>query len=93
MVREELGRLARLTGSSTLDTFFALTLEDVLKPAELERERIRRHVFLARYGRQSMLQWADVDAREVRRYARALSEFLREENEAASRAVKAQREG
>lgn len=73
-------RLARLTGVRTLDAFFEVKLTQILVPAELERDRIRRHVFLARYGRQSMLQWDDVDGRVVRRYARALEAFLNEEN-------------
>ena len=39
----------------------------------MERTRVRRHMFLARFGRQSVLQWADVDSREVRRYADVLA--------------------
>jgi hypothetical protein len=37
--------------------------------------------FLARYGRQSMLQWDDVEVTEVRRYARALADLIKRENE------------
>lgn len=64
-----------------------VTLTEVLDPEEIERQRLRRHVFLARYGRQSMLQWSEVEGREVRRYALALADFLREENEATKRAT------
>ena len=70
-----------------IDAFFAVTLTQVLDPAENERQRLRRHIFLARYGRQSMLQWGEVEGREVRRYADALAEFLREENEAMKKAT------
>lgn len=71
------------------DVFFGYTLSQVLDPEELDRLRLRRHVFLARYGRQSMLQWRDVDGREVRAYAQALADFLKEENEAVEKAVAA----
>jgi hypothetical protein len=86
-VREALGSLARVTGIGIVDAFFAVTLAQVMDPAELERNRIRRHIYLARYGRQSMLQWRDIDGREVRRYVEVLSEFLREENEAVKKAA------
>lgn len=36
-----------------------------------------------------MLQWGEVEGREVRRYALALAEFLREENEATKKATAA----
>ncbi len=67
--------------------FFAVTLEGAMDVDELERQRLRRHVFLARYGRQSMLQWANVDGRMVRRYAEALADFLREESDAVKAAA------
>lgn len=54
-----------------------------------EKARVRRHVFLARYGKQSMLQWADVDGRVVRAYAAALAEMLQEEEDAVKRAASA----
>lgn len=82
-------RVARLTGKRSYDVFFGYTLSQVLDPEELDRLRLRRHVFLARYGRQSMLQWGDVDGREVRAYAKALADFLKEENEAVEKAVAA----
>jgi len=81
-----LGKLARLTGHPAYDVFFGYTLSQVLEPDEMARLRLRRHVFLARYGRQSMLQWRDIDGREVRAYAEALADFLKEENDAVTAA-------
>jgi len=49
--------------------------------AEREKSRYRVKVFLARYGRQNMLQWDDVEVAEIRRYADELAEMLTEENE------------
>lgn len=54
---------------------------------EIERQRMRRHVFLARYGKQSMLQWEEIEGRLVRKYVEALSDFLEEENEISKRAA------
>lgn len=54
-----------------------------------ERARIRRHVFLARYGKQSVLQWADVDSRVVRAYAAELATMLKEEEDAVKAAAAA----
>ena len=64
------------------DVHFARILEEIMDPEQMERNRIRRHVYLARYGRQSMTQWGDVDSRVVRRYMEALSAFIGEENAA-----------
>lgn len=70
------------------DAHFARVLEDIMDPAMLEKQRIRRHIYLAKYGRQSMIQWENVDSRVVRRYMEALSEFIAEENAAMKRASK-----
>lgn len=59
-----------------------------LDAEELERRRLRRHVFLARYGRQSMLQWGDVEGREVRAYVAALAEILKEEEDATRQSAR-----
>jgi hypothetical protein len=67
------------------DAHFARVLEEIMDPATLERQRVRRHVYLAKYGKQSMLQWENVDSRVVRQYATALSDFIAEENEAMRR--------
>lgn len=48
---------------------------------QYEKSRFRMKMFLARYGRQNVLQWDDVEVLEIRRYAEALSELLSEENE------------
>lgn len=89
MVRAALGRLGRLTGTPLLDVFFHVALAKAMDPEELERLRLRRHVFLARYGYQSVLQWGDVDGRQVRRYAQALAELLNEESDAVKKAAAA----
>lgn len=69
------------------DALFGHILTETMDVEEMERQRIRRHVFMARYGRQSMLQWAGVDGRTVRQYAQALADFLGEENAAVKRAT------
>jgi len=69
------------------DALFGHILTETMDVEEMERQRIRRHVFMARYGRQSMVQWADVDGRTVRQYAQAMSDFLEEENAAVKRAT------
>lgn len=78
-MRELLWHVGRITSVRARDVFFARLIDEALDPEKLERERLRRHVFLARYGKQSMLQWADVEGREVRRYCDVLKEFLDEE--------------
>lgn len=59
-----------------------------MDPEEMEKHRLRRHVYLARYGKQPVLQWADVDGRTVRKYAQALSDLLAEENDLAKKAAR-----
>jgi hypothetical protein len=63
---------------------FLGTLIDI---EELEKNRIRRHIYLARYGKQSMLQWENIEGRVVRQYANALVGLMEEENEASKRAM------
>ena len=40
----------------------------------------QRKVFLARYGKQSMLQWDDVPFTEINRYMNALLKMLKSES-------------
>ena len=40
----------------------------------------QRRVFLARYAKQSVLQWDDVSLTEMNRYVEALVELLKEES-------------
>lgn len=79
--------LLGLTGHRQVDALFCAVLGESLDHREMERQRIRRHMFLARFGRQSVLQWDDVESRLVRRYADSLAEFLREEGDAVKRAM------
>ena len=37
-------------------------------------------MYLARYARQSVLQWADVETNEIARFVKVLSDMLGEEN-------------
>lgn len=41
----------------------------------------KRKAFLARYGRQSMLQWDEIETSEIERHIEALANLMREENE------------
>lgn len=87
VVAKELHTLLLRSGSRLSDAIFGPIMESVLDPVELEKQRYRRHMFLARWGRQPVTQWADVDGREVRRYVSILSDMLREEHAAAKQAV------
>lgn len=46
---------------------------------KIERNHEMRKVALARYGRQSLMQWDDVDVAEIRRWYELLVELVREE--------------
>lgn len=81
--------LGDYTGDPLVDAHFGAMLDVVLIPSEIEERRIRRHVFLARFARQSVLQWGDVETRVVQRYVSMLSTFLKEEGDAVKRAMRA----
>lgn len=49
-------------------------------PKDYEEFRYRRLAFMARYGRQSMLQWGDVEVVEIHRMMRALSSLMKDES-------------
>lgn len=85
VVERELRVLSLRTGSRHADVVFGLAIASALDPEELERQRLRRHMFLARWGRQPVTQWESMDGRMVRRYVAVLADMLREENEAAKR--------
>lgn len=87
VVEHELFLLSLRSGSRYADSTIALALSQVMDPDEMERQRLRRHMFLARWGRQSVTQWEDIDGRMVRRYVSVLADMLEEENQAAKRAV------
>lgn len=70
--------LGRYTGSSIVDTVYPFILP--LDAEKMEDEWWKRRAYLARYGRQSMLQWDDVETIEVRRYAKAISDLIGEES-------------
>lgn len=70
-----------------LDTFFPGILALTMNHADMEEQRIKRHMFLGRFGHQQVSQWAEVDANEVRAYAKALSELIAEERAAVEAAI------
>jgi Holliday junction resolvase len=86
-IRKVIRKLANTTGEPLIDVHFSAVLDTVLDPVELERQRIRRHVFLARFARQSLLGWEDIEGRVVRKYVTVLAEFLREEGDAVKLAA------
>ena len=51
-----------------------------IDPVEWLRWRAKQKVYLARYGRQSILQWGDVDVTEMAEYYELLVEIIRDEN-------------
>lgn len=85
-MREALWRLCRYGGDPDVEAHYSAILAAVDLEGR-EKARIRRHVFLARYGKQSVLQWDDVSTRTVRQYAEALAELLREEDDAVNAAA------
>jgi len=48
--------------------------------ATLERERLRRHVYLGRYMHQDVASLADMEMTTLRAYVEILAECIREEN-------------
>jgi len=47
---------------------------------ELEEHSIWRKAMLGRYGRQSVLQWANTPVIEIEKYARAVVKMIRQES-------------
>lgn len=80
--------LGSFTGDPLVDAHFGAMLDMALDPREVEERRLRRHIFLARFARQNVLQWDDVEARVVRRYVDMLATFLKEEGDAVKRAMR-----
>ncbi len=79
--------MAGWIGTPIFDATFGMFLGTLIDIEELEKNRIRRHIYLARYGKQSMLQWENIEGRVVRQYANALVGLMEEENEASKRAM------
>lgn len=63
---------------TAIDAFWHVTVE--FDPVEMLRHRAKQKIYLARYGRQSVLQWGDVDVTELTEYFEVLSELISEEN-------------
>lgn len=82
--------LANITGDRLVDALFAFAQDLAMDPTKLEYLRLRRHVFLARFARQPLLQWEHVDGRLIRRYTEILAEMLKEESAAAVQSVASQ---
>lgn len=70
------------------DALFPAMLSFAADAGELQRARVRRLVFLARFGRQPLLGWDDVESSEIRLYVDVLVELLREESESAQAQAK-----
>jgi hypothetical protein len=51
-----------------------------IDPFELEHARRKQKMWLARYARQSLLQWDDVPVREIREWVEVLRELLEGED-------------
>lgn len=50
-------------------------------PADLLKHNRWRKAYLARYGRQSVLQWDDVPVSEIEEYVAEIGELLKRESE------------
>ncbi len=62
------------------DAFWHLDIE--IDAAEWLRFRAKQKVYLARYARQSLIQWDDVDVEEMQQYYDLLVEIIKGENDA-----------
>lgn len=78
--------LGGFTGNANFDAAYVAHVDEVIDLQERVKSHYTVAAFLARYGRQNMLQWDDVEVNEVRRYALALTDLIREENELSRRA-------
>lgn len=54
-----------------------------MDPVELRRSREMAKVILARYGKQSILQWDNVEVAQIQRYANRLVELIKSEHSTA----------
>jgi hypothetical protein len=76
-LEEWLAVVSVYTGHVT-DAYWRLVVE--IDIAEKEKWRRRQKMFLARYGRQSLLQWDDVEVAELDHYTDDLIELLKLES-------------
>lgn len=77
------------TGDARADALFHCALDFLphFEISNFRKDYYRRHMFLARYGRQDISRIPEMDSRDVRRYVIALAEFLKEEAEASKQAM------
>jgi hypothetical protein len=73
---ERVGRLCPCVGTHA-DAVWSHLIQ--IDPREMLDLRLRQTAFLARYGHQSVLQWADVEAVELGEHYRALADIVRAE--------------
>jgi hypothetical protein len=64
------------------DSLWSAVNRDAFNAEERVRHGYRDKMFLGRYGRQSIDTWDDMTVAERQNYIAALSELLKEENEA-----------
>lgn len=77
-LEEALNVLWFRTGSSTSDIIWPYLIQ--WDPVAVDRNREMQIAFLARHGRQSMLQWDDIDVEVIERKARYLLEVIKLES-------------
>ena len=83
-VRRRLRRLGGFTGNDADGARFNATVALTIDPVVLERERLRRHVYLGRYMHQQAASLAEIDVPTLRAYVDLLSELLRAEHPVSS---------
>lgn len=89
-VRASFWSLLAVFGHPIHDALFApMHLLPLMDPLELENQRLRRHVMLAKYAHQSFRDLQEMPTRDVKRYVRVLAEFLDEEHAATQKAIEA----
>lgn len=77
MLDDRLARLVPHVGLSC-DAYWDHVVR--IDPGEHLRMRVRQKAYLARYGRQSVLQWEGREVAELNEHFAAMSEIIREEN-------------
>lgn len=86
MVEETLRRLLVVRTGGPIDAYWHLTID--FDPEEKLRQRRRQKVYMAYYGKESMLGWGDVDVGEMNALHEELSDMIERQNEANAAAAR-----
>lgn len=79
MIEETLSVISQYTGSD-IDAIWNLILAEDLDPVEVGKTRRFQKMFMARYGKQSVMQWDDYPLSEFTKDFSELLEIVNKEN-------------